>query len=607
MNEDIVPVEEVKKEEPEEEKITKEGLKHGFGVLFRYFSLYKKQVVILSVFGIVSAVGHAFVPYFFGKFFDSILDDSVVSVLNLSVPFFAIILSAWIFLQLVTYFLDRIIRVRRELLSNNIWVEYLSKGFGFLIELPMSFHKKNKIGEIANKVNMAGNALETIIGRVIIDIAPQLLSILIALVITFYINPLLTAFLIVGVVLYIFILTRSVKPIGELYKDYWAKIDVAFGDAYDSINNTQAIKQATSEKYEQNKIIRKFEEAIPSWIKQIGVSAGITFYQQIVILLTQTVIFIVSIVYIKQGVMTIGELISFSAYASMMFGPLQTIGDNWRHIHSGIINIEKSEKILQTLPEVYVPKNPMDVEVTGKISFSDVSFSYDEGKEVLSNISFEVNSGDVVALVGESGVGKSTLVDLISGYHFSSTGEVLIDNVDIKNVDLRKFRSKIAVVPQEVVLFNDTIRTNIKYGNFHATDEEVLDATRKAHALSFIDKFTDKWEQVVGERGVKLSVGQKQRVAIARAILRDPRILILDEPTSALDAGSEKIITESFEELMRDRTTFIIAHRLATVRRANLILVFKEGKIIERGTHMELLKIDGGEYRRLYDLQIGLN
>ena len=172
---------------------------------------------------------------------------------------------------------------------------------------------------------------------------------------------------------------------------------------------------------------------------------------------------------------------------------------------------------------------------------------------------------------------------------------------------LRKLRQQIAVVPQEVVLFNDTIKTNIKYGNFTATDEEIKKAAVKAHALDFIEKFPEKWEQVVGERGVKLSVGQKQRVAIARAILRSPRILVLDEPTSALDAGSEKIITDSLDELMKGRTTFIIAHRLSTVRKADKILVFKEGKVIESGTHDELLKLEGGEYRRLYELQIGLH
>ena len=257
--------------------------------------------------------------------------------------------------------------------------------------------------------------------------------------------------------------------------------------------------------------------------------------------------------------------------------------------------------------EVYEPANAPNIEIRGDIDFKNVSFQYDEGKPVLQDISFSIKAGQIIALVGESGVGKSTLIDLISAYHFANSGEVLIDGHDVHTLNLRKLRQSIAVVPQEVVLFNDTIETNIKYGNFEASHEEIREAARKAHALDFIEKFPDQWKQLVGERGIKLSVGQKQRIAIARAILRNPKILVLDEPTSALDAGTEKIITESLDKLMTGKTTFIIAHRLSTVRKADNILVFKDGKIIETGKHDELLKIEDGEYRRLYELQIGLH
>ena len=332
----------------------------------------------------------------------------------------------------------------------------------------------------------------------------------------------------------------------------------------------------------------------------------LNLYQRFIILITQIIIFILSVVYIQKGIMTVGELLAFNAYASMVFGPFITIARNWQTIQNGIINIQETEKILETEQEYYEPKDSVDVDLKGGIEFKNVSFHYDKEKPVLKDISFKVNAGEVVALVGESGVGKSTLIDLISAYHFANEGEVLIDGINIKRVNLFKLRSGIAVVPQEVVLFNDTIKTNIKYGNFEASDEEINIATKKAHAIDFIEKFPEKWNQTVGERGVKLSVGQKQRVAIARAILRNPKILILDEPTSALDAGSEKIITNSLEELMAGKTTFIIAHRLSTVRKADKIMVFKDGKIIESGKHSELLQIEGGEYKRLHDLQIGL-
>jgi ABC-type multidrug transport system fused ATPase/permease subunit len=212
----------------------------------------------------------------------------------------------------------------------------------------------------------------------------------------------------------------------------------------------------------------------------------------------------------------------------------------------------------------------------------------------------------VIAFVGETGAGKSTSAELISGYYFANSGTVTIDGHDIRSISLRELRSQIAIVPQEVVLFNASVLDNVRYGRPDATDEEVYEAVRKAHADAFIDKFPKKYEQEVGERGIKLSVGQKQRIAIARAILRNPRILILDEPTSALDAETERYITNSLEELMQGRTTFIIAHRLSTVRQADKILVLKDGSIAEQGTHDELVAKEGGVYRHLYELNTGV-
>ncbi len=587
-------------------KINKENLYTGFKVLLRYLGQYKKNIFILSIMGILSAIGNGVIPYVAGKFFDSIIDPSFILVFGYTVSLYLFLLVVWSLVQLVTYTLDWKINITSEYLSNTIWLDYLSNGFGFLLNLPMSFHKKNKIGEIGNKINVAANALETIAGRIVIDLAPQILSIFIALGIALYLKPILALVLIAGLVTYVFVLISKVKPLAGIQKDYWEQISFLWGDAFDVIGNTLAIKQATAEKYEQKKIQDKSKLAVPLWMKMTKVWGTLNLYQRFTILITQIIIFVLSIVYIQKGIMTIGELLAFNAYASMVFGPFITIARNWQTIQNGIINIQETEKILDTEQEHYEPKDPVDVDLKGGIEFKNVSFHYDKEKPVLKDISFKVNAGEVVALVGESGVGKSTMIDLISAYHFANEGEVLIDGQNIKRVNLFKLRSGIAVVPQEVVLFNDTIKTNIKYGNFEATDEEITIAARKAHAIDFIEKFPEKWNQTVGERGVKLSVGQKQRVAIARAILRNPKILILDEPTSALDAGSEKIITNSLEELMAGKTTFIIAHRLSTVRKADKIMVFKDGKIIESGKHAELLKIEGGEYKRLHDLQIGL-
>ena len=219
---------------------------------------------------------------------------------------------------------------------------------------------------------------------------------------------------------------------------------------------------------------------------------------------------------------------------------------------------------------------------------------------------FETRPGEALALVGESGVGKSTMIALISGYYFPNSGNVLVDGVDTREWNLTELRKHIAVVPQEIALFNESIRMNIRYGTFNATDVEVEKAAQQAHIGDFIASLPNGYETLVGERGIKLSVGQKQRVAIARALLRNPNILLLDEPTSALDSETEKLTAESLDQLMRGRTTFTIAHRLSTVRKADRILVIKNGKIAEEGKHDELVKIRGGTYRHLYELHIGL-
>jgi len=306
--------------------------------------------------------------------------------------------------------------------------------------------------------------------------------------------------------------------------------------------------------------------------------------------------------------MSIGELIAVNGYAAMVFGPFMTLGNNWQTIQNGLVNLEETEKMLDQPPENYKPKDAVIIDkLKGGVEFKNVNFHYNKKDgDILKDINLKVNAGEKIALVGESGVGKSTLVELISAYYFAQKGKVLIDGVDIRKINLKFLRRGIAVVPQEVSLFNDTIEMNIKYGNLKASKKDLEKAVKDSYADEFINKFPKKYKQIVGERGVKLSVGQKQRVAIARAILRNPKILILDEPTSALDSIAEKYITESLKKLMEGRTTFIVAHRLSTVRDADRIVVFKEGRIVEIGDHDELMKIESGEYKKLYELHVGL-
>lgn len=325
-------------------------------------------------------------------------------------------------------------------------------------------------------------------------------------------------------------------------------------------------------------------------------------------LVTQVVIFFLSVYFIQQGELTIGELVALNGYAGMLFGPFVMMGHNWQTLQNGLVSIKQAEeKIFDIKPENYRPKNAyIPSKIIGEVQFKEVFFSYDDANIVLNNLNFKVKQGERIAFVGKSGVGKSTTIDLISGYYFPTKGAVIVDGHDTRTFDLTALRGGIAVVPQEPVLFNDTIMMNIRYGKLSATDEDVKEAAKKAHAHEFIEELPKKYNQLVGERGVKLSVGQKQRIAIARVILRNPSILILDEPTSALDAETEKQIAESFEELMKGKTTFIIAHRLSTVRKVDRILVFDKGKIVEEDTHEDLANQKSGIYKRLHDYQMGL-
>jgi ABC-type multidrug transport system fused ATPase/permease subunit len=573
--------------------------KEGFKILFKYLFRYKNEIILLSFLGVISGFANAAVPYIVGSFFDSILNISK------TVEYFGYILPLWMgfvilfgIIQIFANLSDWIIDKKSKRIATLVHAEYLAMANAHLLQLTTSFYKEHKTGEVWDKIMRASNSLFGLLENVVISIAPQILSVIVGLGIAAYISVPLALILVAGIILYVFTLFIIVPPIVKLQKkgqETWGR---AFGYSYRAISNFQAIKQSGAEYYEKNKIWSKFVvNAFNIWYKVQKVWSGINFYQRIIVLLTQISIFVVSVGLIQKGDITIGGLIALNGYAAMVFGPFVVLGRQWQIIQNGIVAIERAEKILMLPTEKYEngKKNIDSKNFKGSVEFKNVFFAYKKNEPtVLKDINFKVNAGETIALVGESGVGKSTAIELVSGYY-------------TKETSLKSIRENIAIVPQEPVLFNDTVKHNIKYGSFKANEEEVKYAAKEAHADVFIERFPKGYNQVVGERGIKLSVGQKQRIAIARAMLRNPKILILDEPTSALDAKTEKFITESLERLMEDKTTFIIAHRLSTVRKADKILVFKAGQVVEEGKHDDLIKIENGVYKYLYDYQIGLH
>jgi subfamily B ATP-binding cassette protein MsbA len=306
---------------------------------------------------------------------------------------------------------------------------------------------------------------------------------------------------------------------------------------------------------------------------------------------------------ILTGEMTIGEFMTYILFTGLMAAPVVQMASIGTQISEAFAGLDRIRELLQTPTEDQEDhlRAPLG-EVAGQVAFENVSFEYNPGVPVLKNVSFQAPAGTTTALVGSSGSGKSTLISLVMAFNRPGAGRVLIDDRDLATVRLRDYRSQLGVVLQDNFLFDGTIGDNIRYGSPAATPEEIREVSRIAHADEFIEEFAQKYDTIVGERGVKLSGGQRQRVAIARAILADPKILVLDEATSSLDSESEAKIQDGLRSLRRGRTTFVIAHRLSTIRSADQILVLEQGEIVERGTHDSLLAL-GGRYRVLYDKQ----
>ena len=579
----------------------------GLKTIFQRLAEHQKKIILLSVLGVISALSNGLVPYLTGRFFDSIISPSGIAIGSLpEVPLFAALLFLWLIIQIIANLVDWRNNLESRLFGETIYVDYMIGGFGKLLELPMSFHKNKSSGKTFDQIQRAAMWYSRIVENVILDLAPQFLSVLVALIVSFLVNWLFASVMLAGLIIYVFVIFKKTAPLAALQQKVNKTYGEAFGGAFDAVANVQAIKQAVAEKYEQKKLYKNFYlKASGFWKEMTTIHQNMRFLHRLIIIITQLFVFSLAVYFIFQNKLTLGELLMFNGYALMLFGPFTELAHNWQTVQNGVVAMEKSERITNRPPENYTPANAVILpELKGGIIFQNVFFAYNKKDNlVLKDISFSIDPGEVVALVGESGVGKSTLIDLISAYHFPQQGRVLIDGHDVKNLDLKFLRKQIAVVPQELVLFDNTVGRNIKYGTFAASDKKMEEAARKSHADEFIGKFPKKYRQLVGERGIKLSVGQKQRLAIARAVLRDPKILILDEPTSALDAKSEKLIQASLEKLMAGRTTIIIAHRLSTVRKADKIIVFKDGRVVETGRHQSLLKIKNGVYRELYEAQ----
>lgn len=580
----------MKKETP----FTLADAKRGLRSMFRHTAGYRKELSWAFVLVLLSGIISGFQPLIFGKVVDTITNpEGTQGGALLMIAIFGVSLFL---VHAISNVQGRISSVTEEQMR----LSYMHKIAKRLLRLPLSFHKTYRSGEVSDKVQRGAQAIPLFWSEYVFNILPELVYVALALVIAFSLAPQVGWLLIVSGIIYSIVSASFVQPFARIQRAMHDAYSKARGIANDVLFNVKMVKDAAFEDQEDSRLEKAwFEGPFPIWKSLTIKSRNLAIAQNVISIMAKIGAILLSYKAFTAGMITIGSFTAIASYVSGFFSPLQALFRRWRSIQNGLISIEDSDKLLSEKTEKY--EGTRTEGIKGRVEFKDVSFGHDGGKAILDSISFVAEPGEVVALVGESGVGKSSLMELVSAYQFPQKGSIEIDGVPSTEIDLTFLRSSIAVVSQEITLFNESVFDNIRYGVEGATKERVEWAAKMAKC-DFIERLPKKWEQHVGERGMKLSVGQKQRIAIARAFLRDPKILVLDEPTSALDASSEQHILQSLDGIMKGRTTLIIAHRLSTVRTADKILVFKEGRLVESGSYKEL-SIGRGEFRRLLDLQ----
>lgn len=477
-----------------------------------------------------------------------------------------------------------------------------------LIKLPMSFFSQKRVGELNSRISADISQLQDTFTTTIAEFLRQLILIIGGFIILGSISPKLTIMMlsivpIVAVAAVIF--GRFIRKYGKMTQDKVAESQVIVEETLQGISN---VKSFANEWYEINRYKNKIKEIVKIAIKG-GQYRGY-FASFIILCLFGCVVAVVwygITLTIKGEVEGVGDLISFVLYTTFIGASFGGIAEMYAQIQKAVGATERVFELLDETPEKINTARPVALteKIQGKVTFKNVAFSYPSRKKikVLKNVTFTASFGQKIAIVGPSGTGKSTIASLLLRFYDIDNGEILVDGKNIYDFDLENLRGNMSIVPQDVILFGGTIRENIAYGKPNATEEEILLAAKQANALDFIEGFPEKFETIVGERGIKLSGGQRQRIAIARALLKNPSILILDEATSSLDSESEKQVQQALEILMEGRTSIIIAHRLATIRSADQILVLDNGEISEQGTHQELIALENGIYKNLSNLQ----
>lgn len=500
---------------------------------------------------------------------------------------------------ITSFLLTRILSVQAQYVISELRAQVQKK----VLSLPISFFDNTKSGALVSRIMTDVEGVRNLIGTGLVQLVGGTITAVISLVLLIRINPWMTLFVFLPVGIFGYVALRAFKYIRPIFRNR-GKINAEVqGRLTETLAGVRVIKGFNAEAQENKSFEKGVDLLFQNVKKSLTATAFMTSSSTFLLGLASVGIMGIGGYYMIQGAMTTGDFLLFTLLLGFMIAPIVQMSNIGSQLTEALAGLDRTEELMNMTPEDELGDRTVQLDnFKGDLEFSNVSFAYEEGKEVIHDVSFKATAGSVIALVGSSGSGKSTIAGLSATFLNPDAGTISIDHQDLSKVKLSSFRKHLGVVLQDEFLFEGTIRENILFPRPNANEEQLQQAVKAGYVNEFTDRFEDGLDTLIGERGVKLSGGQRQRIAIARAILADPKIIILDEATSNLDTESEALIQKSLAELVKDRTTIVIAHRLSTIKKADQILVIESGRIAEQGTHDELIAKEG-RYFELYTYQ----